>query len=121
MLATLFSSCWSDDLNKEIQPNVLEPGLAPRIMRIDSVNQFPSLYYNKIYFTINRSAIKRWDYVDKIYITRSTGSSSRINKDSSIYYDLAPYPTGQNWLVIKFLSTNGELSAPSDTFKFMVN
>lgn len=120
-LATLFSSCWSEDLNEPLELNVLEPGIANRVMKIDSVIQFPAFYYQKIHFTLNKSGIKRWDYVDKIFLTRSTGASSRINKDSSIYYDLATYPTGQNWLVIQLLGTNGELSAPSDTFKFIAN
>lgn len=120
-LATLFSSCWSEDLNEPLELNVLEPGIATKVMKIDSVIKFPAFYYQKIHFTLNRSGIKRWDNVDKIFLTRSTGSSSKINKDSSNYNDLASYPIGQNWLVIKLMDTNGELSAPSDTFKFMVN
>ncbi len=119
--SVLLSSCWTEDLEKELMPNVLEPSIVNQVIRIDTLTLFSGFTYKKFSFTINRPGIPQWDRVQHIYITRSMGASTRINKDSSTFFDLAFYPTGPNWVVLRLMDYYGELSAPSDTFRFIVN
>ena len=98
--------------------NNLEPSIIHSIYRIKSVDQLA--FYKRFEIEINRSSISAWNHVDKILLVRSTGPQSTIHKDSSGYNDFSTYSSGPAWVYLVMKSDKQKLSAPSDTFHFII-
>lgn len=98
--------------------NNLEPSIIHSVCRVKSVDQLA--FYKRVEIEINRSAISAWSNVEKILLVRSTGPQSTINKDSSGYNDFSTYSSGPAWVYLILESDKQKLSAPSDTFHFIV-
>mgnify|MGYP000125462021 FL=1 len=120
LLGLLISGCINDDLSKELEPNPLEPTTAQSILKIDTVIRDNNLGYSRIKFSIARSKIKGWNDVRYIYLIRSMGASTKINRDSSEFIDLAYYDNGDAWVKFCLLDVNNEVSAMSKPFHFIV-
>lgn len=115
----LFGACRKSEV-EDLPINNLEPDLVKNVIKIDSVTQYQFATYKKIHFHINRNDISSWSMVENIVLNRSMGAQSPFNKDSSTYFDLANYPTGPAWIVLRLSKDAQSLSAPSDTFHFIV-
>lgn len=117
VLLLIFGACGKSEV-EDLPINYLEPSYINSVFRIKSVNQLP--FYKRIEFDIKKNNISSWKNVHRIVLKRSMGAQSILNKDSLGYNDNANYPTGAAWVVINLRNLDMKLSAPSDTFHFIV-
>jgi hypothetical protein len=117
VLILIFGACGKSEV-ENLPINYLEPSYINSVFRIKSVNQLP--FYKRIEFDIKKNNISSWKNIDRIILNRSMGAQSILNKDSLGNNDYAIYPSGAAWVVINFRNLDLQLSAPSDTFHFIV-